>query len=381
MNRGLADRTFERILLIKPSALGDVVHTVPVLAKLRRRYPNARIDWMLTPAIADLVGLHPGISNVILFDRRELGAISRPGRAFAGIAGLARQLRRADYDLVIDLHGQLRSAFFTLCTRSPVRIGFDRPRRSNRQTERRLPASAYRHGWTGARECSWLAYTHRIPVPTLEVHAVDRYLRLGDMLGFDDSPVDFSFPLPREAADAAQALLSQFGLWGKPYVILAPGTVWETKRWRAEGFAEVAREFLNRGWGALLVGSPDESARCRQVAELCPGVCDVSGRTSISVLAALVAGARMSFTNDSGPMHLAVALDRPVVSVFGPTDDVWIGPYRRKDAVARVPLMCAPCYFRRLSQCPHDHRCMKEVTAGRVIELADRVLANTHAER
>jgi len=380
VSSGLAERNFERILLIKPSALGDVVHTVPVLTRLRRRYPHARIDWMLTPAIADLVGLHPAISNVILFDRRELGRFSQPGRAVAGIMGLARQLHRARYDLVIDLHGQLRSAFFTLCTRAPVRIGFDRPRRKNRASERRLPASAYRHGWTGAREGSWLAYTHRIPVPTLEVHAVDRYLRLGEMLGFDDGPVEFTFPLKPSAIAEAQTLRAELGLLEKPYAVIAPGTAWETKRWRTEGFAEVGREFLDRGWGVLLVGSADERERCRQVAESCPGASEVAGRTSLAALAALIAGAEICITNDSGPMHLTVALGRPVVSIFGPTDHVWIGPYRRANAVARVDLPCAPCYFRRLAQCPHGHRCMLDVSARQVIEVSDRVLASWGAE-
>ncbi|MCB9851413.1 MAG: glycosyltransferase family 9 protein [Phycisphaerales bacterium] len=376
MTHALADRSFERILLIKPSALGDVVHVLPVITKLRRRYPNARIDWMLQPAIADLVGLHPAISNVILFDRRNLGRISQPRRAASGILALTRTLRSARYDLVVDLHGQLRSAFFTMCTGAPVRIGFDRPRRSNRSTERELPATAYRHGWTGARENSWLAYNHRIPIPTLEVHAVDRYLRLGEMLGFDDSPADFSFPIRPEAIDDAQALLAECKLADQPFAVLAPGTQWETKAWHADGYADVAREFLNRGWGVLLVGSPDESACCAEVAKRCDGACDISGRTSISALAALIARAEICITNDSGPMHLAVALNRPVVSIFGPTDDVWIGPYRRENAVARVDLNCAPCYFRRLAQCPHNHRCMKDVSAKKVVELSERVLAS-----
>lgn len=376
MSNSLADRSFERILLIKPSALGDVIHAIPVLVKLRARYPQARIDWMLTPAIAELVGRHPAISNVVLFDRKALGRVSKPRQMLGGIYGLARRLRAAEYDLVIDLHGQLRSAFFAMCTGSRVRVGFDRPRRSNRTAERELPATAYRHGWTGAREFSWLAYTHRIPVPTLEVHAVDRYLRLGRMLGFDVENPDFGFPLTEEARGAARGLLRECGLADRPYVVLAPGTIWETKRWRSEGFAQVAQHFVNRGWGALLVGSPDERERCRAVAALCPGAIDVSGRTAVSVLAALIAGAQIAITNDSGPMHLTVALGRPVVSVFGPTDDVWVGPYRRANAVARVPLPCAPCYFRRLSQCPHDHRCMREVTAERVIQLAESVLAD-----
>src|SRR5438105_1551559 len=174
----LRTRQFERILLIKPSAVGDVIHTLPVLAKLRKRYPAARIDWVLTPAIAELVGHHPNLSNVVLFDRPALARGWRSG-SVGNVIRLLLNLWRTRYDLVIDLHGQFRSAVLTLATRAAVRIGFDRPYAGPRAaSDRRLVANAYRHGWTGAREGAWLAYTHRIRLPRSDVHAVDRYLWL-----------------------------------------------------------------------------------------------------------------------------------------------------------------------------------------------------------
>src|SRR5215472_2723139 len=101
---------FARILLIKPSAVGDVVHTVPVLAKLRARYPAARIDWLLTPAIAELIRHHPGLSNAVLFARQDYARLWRSWSALAELGNLVRGLRRTRYDVVIDLHGQFRSA-------------------------------------------------------------------------------------------------------------------------------------------------------------------------------------------------------------------------------------------------------------------------------
>src|SRR5579885_560454 len=124
----LRSRTFRRILLIKPSAVGDVIHTLPVLVKLRTRYPEARIDWVLTPAIAEWVGHHPALSGVVPFDRRLYVRCWRSWSAAAGLVRMLVGLRQARYDLVIDLHGQFRSALLTLATRAPVRIGFDRPR-------------------------------------------------------------------------------------------------------------------------------------------------------------------------------------------------------------------------------------------------------------
>jgi lipopolysaccharide heptosyltransferase I len=369
----LRARQFERILLVKPSAVGDVIHTVPVLAKLRTRYPAARIDWLLTPAVADLVGRHPALSNVVLFHRRAYARAWRSGAAAADLVRLVAAIRHARYDLAIDLHGQFRSALLVLASGAPVRIGFDRPRL---RPARQHLAGAWVHGWAGAREGAWLAYTHRIPIPTLDVHAVDRYLWLGPILGLDDGPPDFRFPIATEAEARVDALIARHGLGGRPLAVLAPGTVWETKHWHVEGFAEVAGRLIRTGWTAALVGSPAERVRCQTVAAQCPGARDLSGRTTLSDLAALIRRSGICVTNDSGAMHLAVALGRPVVSVFGPTDPVWVGPYGRPHAVVRAGSPCSPCYLRQLRQCPHGHVCMTEVAAATVMERIDAVLAD-----
>ncbi len=376
MNQPLQKQSFERILLIKPSAVGDVINTVPVLAKLRARYPTARIDWLLNPAIADLIGGHPALSNVIPFERNLYPRAWRSWSAAKGLGRLFTTLRRNRYDLVIDLHGQFRSALLVLATGASTRIGFDRPRKQCRgATARRLVESAYVHGWTGTREGAWLAYTHRITIRALDVHAVDRYLWLAPMLGLDDKPPDFRFPLSPEAEIRAEAIVERHGLGGKPLAVLVPGTLWETKHWHVEGFAEVARHLMRKGRAVALAGSAAERARCQAVAALCPGVSDLSGQTRLSDLAALIGRAEVCVTNDSGSMHLAVALERPVVSVFGPTDPVWVGPYGRPHAVVRVALPCSPCYLRRLQACSHGHACMKEVTGKMVITCLEKVLA------
>src|SRR5207253_6307997 len=128
-NVNLRSRDFNRILLIKPSAVGDVIHTLPVLAKLRARYPQARIDWLLAPHIAELVRHHPAVSNVLIFARQDFARFGRSWTAAAGLFQLFSRIWQTRYDLVIDLHGQFRSALFTLASRAATRIGFDRPRR------------------------------------------------------------------------------------------------------------------------------------------------------------------------------------------------------------------------------------------------------------
>jgi heptosyltransferase-1 len=257
-----------------------------------------------------------------------------------------------------------------------VRIGFDRPRAQVwSASERTFPAEAYKHAWKGAREASWIAYTHRIAVPTLDVHAVDRYLSVGPMLGLDDGPADFSFPVPAAAVARVDALLRANGIAaGEGVLLCAPGTNWETKHWGAARFAEVARHFLARGWRMVLIGAERERAVCACVAAAAPGIVDLCGQTTLPELAALVRRSGGAITNDSGPMHMTVALDRPVVSIFGPTDALWVGPYRRADAVLRADLPCAPCYLRQLRHCRHGHACMGEITAAAVIECMEATL-------
>jgi heptosyltransferase-1 len=375
----LANRDFKNILLIKLSAMGDVVQTIPLLNKLRRRYPAARIDWLVTPPIDELLRYNPAISNVVEFSRDEW---SKPWRLtpFVSSARLIAMLRAARYDLVLDLQGQLRSAVFAFASGAPVRVGFDKPRADRWQASpRKIPDEAKKHAWQGAREGSWLAYTHHIPLPTLDVHPVERYLGVAPMLGLDDGAPDFSFPIPPEAATRIDALLDYYGAAKARLIAIAPGTNWETKQWRADAFAETARHFLEKSCAVALIGSERERAVCDEVARLAPGAVNLAGETTLSELAALIRRASVCVTNDSGPMHLAVALDRAVVSIFGPTDPVWAGPYHRDNAVLRVDLPCSPCYLRELRRCNFGHACMKDVSAEAAIERVDGILAKLPA--
>jgi lipopolysaccharide heptosyltransferase I len=361
----LQSAELSRILLIKLSGLGDVVHTLPVLVKLRARYPAARIDWLITLENAEIVRCHPALSNVVLFKRGDFSKRGRRWNAALSFLGLLKQIRHAKYDLVIDLHGQARSAFFALVSGARVRIGFDRPVKDT-----------IRRGWRGAREGSWIAYTHRIPIPTLDVHAIDRYLWVGPLLGLDDNPPDLTIHLSSQTAQNVQRLLEEHDIpASKALAVLAPGTIWETKRWTIEGFAAVARQFLHDGFAVAVTGAKRDQPRCREIAAAAPGTSDLCGKTTPAELAALIQRAEVCVTNDSGAMHLAVALGKPMVSVFGPTNPVRVGPYHRAESVVRVGLACSPCNYRWLRQCPFDHACMKQVTSAMVVERVREILA------
>jgi len=372
----LRRREFRKILLIKLSAVGDVVHTLPVLNKLRRRYPSAQIDWLVTPAIGELLRHHPALNNVIDFER-DTSAPPWAWSALTSYAWLAAKLRPTGYDLAIDLHSQVRSAFLAFVTGAPVRIGFDKERPEVWANSRKVTDDFRKHAWQGAREGAWLFYTRRIPLPTMDVHVIDHYQSVGDFLGFAPGPTDFSFRVPQAAHERVDTLLCERGFGSARPVIIAPRGNWETKRWPDEKSAEVARHFLKRGDPVVLVGAPRERHVGEAIARLAPGVVDLTGQTALSELAALISRAAICIAHDSGPMHLAVALGRPVVALFGPSDEVWAGPYHRDNAVARLSLPCSPCYLRRLKSCTHGHICMEELPAQAVIERAESILATT----
>lgn len=383
------DIEFERILFIRLSALGDVVQSIALLNALRKRYPRARIDWLVKPSPAKIIEELPAVSNVLIYGANHTEA---PQYNWDGVKHYIRllrdsafrrllsNLRAAKYDLVIDIQGQMRTGIVTAVTGAPVRVGFERARRDHAATSAANGSGrsegTVKRAWKGSREGSWLAYTHRVPVQMNDAHAVDGYLRFGDLLGFDKAEADFSFPI-NDAADAeiCSRLSQEVGSATARPIVISPGALWQTKRWRKGGFATVARHFAEAGHPVILIGSADEAGVCDDIAASAPGVHNWAGRTTLLQLAALIRRARICLTNDSGPMHLAVALARPVVAIFGPSDPVWAGPFRRERSVLQADLPCTPCRIRTVAQCPHDHACMHRMEPPAVIERMQVLMA------
>jgi lipopolysaccharide heptosyltransferase I len=353
----LNQREFDRVLIIKPSSLGDVLHAVPVLWAVRRRWPRARISWLAGSAFAPLIESHPALDETIVFDRERYGRLGRSRRVTREFIRFVGELRRRRFDLVIDLQGLFRSGFLSWAAGSSVRIGFGQ-----------------------AREAAWVFYSHRIPPIRGDAHAVDRNFRVCRLLGIEDEPIDLSIAVRPEAEESVRAKLSGLGLRpGSEYLAVAPGARWETKRWVPEHIAAVIDAVHEQTGGrAVLLGSTGEQALCGQVAGLTDSEpINLAGKTSLPELAAAVGGARAVLCNDSGAKDLAVALDRPVVTIFGPTNPLRTGPYGRGRDIFRACLPCSPCYLKKLTRCPHHHRCMQEIPPSRAIE---RIVAHWRHE-
>jgi heptosyltransferase-2 len=143
--------------------------------------------------------------------------------------------------------------------------------------------------------------------------------------------------------------------------------MWETKHWTPEGFAGVARELVESGALPILIGTKGEQGLCRGIQSRAPGTADLAGKTTLAEVVALIRRAAVVVTNDSGAMHIAAALGRPAVSIFGPTNPAQVGPYGQPESVVRLNLPCSPCNFRRLGQCPNGHACMRDLTVEMVM--------------
>lgn len=310
----------ERILLIRPSALGDVCRTVPLLAALKAIWPAARIDWLVQDAFADAVAFHPALNAVVPFQRKRFGAWYNPA-ALAELTRWLSGLRRARYGLVIDAQGLLRSGLFCRATGAPVRVG---------------PADA--------REGGTLGYTRAVPLPSVDAlpHTVDRMMTLVEALAPHASGSPASSPrLPRDLRLFAppveiERVARTFG--SARYAVVAPTSRWPGKRWPGDRFAHLARQLLGRHAVEMVavVGARGERDQCANLLTLAaadPRVIDLVGETTVGGLMALIARSSLVVANDSAALHMAVGFDRPTVALFGPTDVRRVGPYGREGCV------------------------------------------------
>ena len=343
-------REIRKILIVKPSSLGDVVHGLPVLSALRANFPRAQISWLVKKEFAPILAGADGLYQVIVWDR---GHWKTPREGWESLKEFGRCLKDVEltgFDLVIDLQGLFRSGLMVFATGAPVRVGF-----------------------SSARELSHKFYNIKVDVPSVPLHAVDRYLFIVDRLHLERVPVSFGLTPDDAAREAVRTrILKRLGTGG-PLVAVAPSARWVSKEWSARGFGEVAGE-LRRAYGAriVLVGTRAERERAGAVRGHLNGrALNAAGQTSLAELIALLSEADLFITNDSGPMHIADALGTPLVAVFGPTDAARTGPYRqRRNVVTAADCACAPCLRRYCT----NRECMRDVSAKAVLDVAVRLL-------
>lgn len=330
----LKEIDFQEILIVKPSSLGDVIHALPAVGAIRRRYKQARISWLIKSDWGPIIDGHPFIDEVLAvpFSWRSLQA-------------MIHAVRKRTFDLVVDFQGLFRSAVLGFLSSAPVRIGL-----------------------ANSREGAPFFYTDCVAIPQGVEHAVDRYRLVAEALGAGDDQVDFGIDPSMEAIASVDHLMAKVGLSkAAPFVLIHPTARWENKKWDRERFAKLGDWLVGeKDLPLIFVGSHGERSEIDQIiSSMKQSAVNLAGKTSLIELAELSKRAYFFVCNDSGPMHLAAAMGAPIFALFGPTDPKKVGPYGSRNTVIRKEVDCTGC---RRDRCIQEKRCMNAILVEDVIE-------------
>ena len=344
-----------RFLIVRLGALGDVVHAIPVAAALRRAFPSARIDWLVSAKHREILDLVPVIDRRLVINDR--------GHASGGTSLLAAigELRRSRYDVAIDLQGLIKSAVLARASGAPRVIGFS-SRYARERAARVFYTEAHDPGRGGL-------FDHRETR-----HVVDINLGVLNRLGI--TAPSREFPIEDIDTDAARTVREQAG--GR-YALLNPGAAWPNKRWPPARLAAIACALRARhGLMSVVLWGPGEDVLAAEVVAGSGGAAILSPKTSIADLVALARRAALMVSGDTGPTHIAAALGTPIVGIYGPTRPARNGPMSPRDITVSRDGVCQCHHLRR---CTLDRMCLLDIEVAEVLDAVERRLAaeGTHA--
>ncbi len=339
-----------KILIIKLSSIGDIIHTLPALKALKTGLPDAKIDWLAEPPSKGLLECHPYIDRVFIFNKEVLRSNLFNINILKELAGLIGSLRKRRYDIVIDFQGLLKSGVLAFLTGGKRRIGFDR-----------------------TRELSYLFLNEKLPPYNPDMHAVERYMKIPEYLRCS-TDIDFLVPVANKDRDGVDKLLHSKGILKSDRIVLiSPHARWETKLWVKERFVRVSQEIVKRyGCKVIFVGGKDASLYMKDITiSGIKGVFDLTGQTNLTELACLMDISSLIITPDSAPMHLCAAMGTRVIALFGPTSPQRTGPFGNGHVVIRDNTPCSPCF---LKKCDKNRECMLSISVEDVVKEAGKAL-------
>jgi lipopolysaccharide heptosyltransferase I len=329
-----------KILIIKPSAWGDVVHSLPFLAALKRRYPAAEIHWVIAKGLHSFLEGHPLIDKLWIMDKDGWKKLGNFRQILPEINDFRRGLNKEHFDISIDLSGLLRSGLITWAAGARYKLGF-----------------------SDSNEGSPFFYTHKIEGGK-QIHAIDRYLKLGQLLDCDISSIEYPFPPLPKIETILTALPDKF-------CIMAPSAGKAANRWPAERFGQLASQ-LNLP--TLVIASAADSQIAEEVVAASNSkAINLAGKTNLKELVALIRKSSYFICNDTGPMHIAAALKIPVFALFGPANPTRTGPYGSNHTIIQEQLPCSPCYAHKPCT-KYNWRCMNDLTTDRVLGIIQKTL-------
>jgi heptosyltransferase I len=292
----------QRFLVLRMSALGDIIHTLPAVCALRDSFPNATIDWLVDQKWVSILEENPCVDDVIAMDRSS----------WHNVMSGVRRLRAAHYTTAIDFQSLYRSAILGRLSGAPQRVGF------NAQYSRESGAALF--------------YT-RVVSPR-GAHVVEHNLELAEAVGARAREVRFPLPAVPEATREVERILAAKGVG--EYFVLSPGGGWGSKCWPSERYGELHRSLAQKyGWRGVISFGPRETELAESVRRSAGSPEPLVEMFDLKQLIALLRRARFLVAGDTGPLHLAAALGTPVVGLYGPTDPARNGPYSSRDIVVR----------------------------------------------
>ncbi len=337
------------ILIVKLSAIGDVIHTLPSAAALRRLYPKAHITWVVEEAAADLVIGHPQLDRVLIFRRKSWFTDLRKCK-FAAVwldfKSFISELHSRSYDLVIDFHGLFKSSVVVFLSKGKRKLGYD--------------------SW---QELSRLFYNEKIP-EDMNKHAVDRYLDFSRYLGAPPEQAAFVLPASGETQANVQALMLRHQLTAKKFIAISPVALWDTKLWDDRKFARLADDIGRILKIPVVFTGREQESLDKITSQMTTTAVNIGGQTTLTELACFYKNALTVITTDSGPMHLAAAAGTPVIALFGPTDPARTGPYGTGHTIVRTGLHCSPCFKKECL----TRQCMEDITPKQVLAAVEKIL-------
>lgn len=343
------------ILIVKMSAIGDVIHTLPALNALRRHFPEARITWLVEEAASSLVMGHEALDRVLVSRRKSwIRRFSRSwdwGSLREGYRFIA-ELRDTEYDLILDFQSLLKSGVLVGLARGKRKVGFDK---------------GMQH-----MERSYLLLNERVPPVSMDHHALVRGLMLLEAIGVPADEIAYRLPIgEKDRERASRLLMSHEAGRSRPVVVLHPVAQWETKLWSMDRFAALADRLLEEMDAQVVFtgGENDRGTVGAILSHMKNEAVNLAGRTNLKTLAALYEKSGLVISTDTGPMHLAAAVGAPVVALFGPTAPWRTGPYGAGHQVVRAGLECSPCFKR---QC-ETKECMERISVEQVLEAVRKV--------
>lgn len=345
----LQTNELKSILILKLGSLGDVVHTLPLVNVLRDSFPRVRIGWIVEKRFSDLIERHPSVDEVFVFDRVK--SISRSFRAFIRIV---RKIRSKKYDIIVDLQGNLKGSLFVLLSGCCRRMGF---RRGSSRIEN---VSTFFTNWKVAEEGS---------------HIIERNLSFAKVLGVEGRNISFRISVLESAKRDIDDFLKGKNIQDRQIVIMHPGVTWVTKRWALKNYSLLAEKITKRFSNSAIVvtAGPGESALADKIQKSCSAHTVVAKNMNLSGFTALLDRCDVFISSDTGPLHLAAALGKKVIGLYGPTDPVRNGPYGSANFVIRKEMSCSGCWQRKCS----DVRCMDGITVSDVMGKVEACLKKT----